>query len=140
MGRPFYRTYETADGRYLAVGCIEPKFPYLFLERLGVNQTELQVNTTVADGRVSFTNRRANQRRVVSALDRSLMVPTHACLRYSLSAKLKLHLITCHEAFVEVEGALQPQGVPRFSRTQTAHLKQPLGWVNMAWIYSGLVW
>jgi alpha-methylacyl-CoA racemase len=25
-GAPFYRCYETADGRYMAVGAIEPEF------------------------------------------------------------------------------------------------------------------
>ena len=25
-GAPFYDTYETADGKYIAVGCVEPQF------------------------------------------------------------------------------------------------------------------
>ena len=35
--RPFYRCYETADGKYMAVGCIEPKF---FAQMLDVLEIE----------------------------------------------------------------------------------------------------
>jgi len=31
-GAPFYRCYETADGKYMAIGCIEPKFFAIMLE------------------------------------------------------------------------------------------------------------
>lgn len=31
-GMPFYRCYETSDGKFMAVGCIEPQFFALFLE------------------------------------------------------------------------------------------------------------
>jgi len=36
--RPFYRCYETADGKYMAVGCIEPKFFAQMLSVLGIEQ------------------------------------------------------------------------------------------------------
>ena len=35
-GAPFYRCYETADGRYMAVGCLEPKFFARMLELLAI--------------------------------------------------------------------------------------------------------
>ncbi len=38
---PFYRTYETADGRYMAVGAIEPQFYGELLERLGIDGEKL---------------------------------------------------------------------------------------------------
>ena len=34
-GAPFYQTYETKDGKYMAVGAIEPQFYGLFIEKLG---------------------------------------------------------------------------------------------------------
>ena len=34
-GAPYYRTYETADGRYLAVGAMEPRFYDELVARLG---------------------------------------------------------------------------------------------------------
>lgn len=35
-GAPFYTTYETLDGRYMAVGPIEPEFHAQWIERLGL--------------------------------------------------------------------------------------------------------
>lgn len=40
-GAPFYDVYPTADGGYLAVGCLEPKFYALFLQGLGLGEAEL---------------------------------------------------------------------------------------------------
>lgn len=42
-GAPFYRVYATSDARYMAVGCIEPRFYQCFLEVLGANDTEKHV-------------------------------------------------------------------------------------------------
>ncbi|WP_371396963.1 CaiB/BaiF CoA transferase family protein [Fretibacter rubidus] len=36
-GMPFYRCYETKDGKYMAVGCIEPQFFKIMLERLNID-------------------------------------------------------------------------------------------------------
>ncbi|MEQ9663213.1 MAG: CaiB/BaiF CoA-transferase family protein [Parasphingopyxis sp.] len=36
-GMPFYRCYETADGKYMAVGCLEPQFYAEFLDKLELN-------------------------------------------------------------------------------------------------------
>jgi len=36
-GAPFYRCYETADNKYMAVGCIEPQFFALMLEITGIS-------------------------------------------------------------------------------------------------------
>jgi alpha-methylacyl-CoA racemase len=34
---PFYRCYTTADGKFMAVGCIEPQFFAVMMERLPIN-------------------------------------------------------------------------------------------------------
>jgi len=39
-GAPFYRCYETADKKYMAVGCIEPQFFTLMLQITGVSPEE----------------------------------------------------------------------------------------------------
>jgi alpha-methylacyl-CoA racemase len=36
-GMPFYRCYETSDGKYMAVGCIEPQFFKVFLDLIEVD-------------------------------------------------------------------------------------------------------
>ncbi|KAF1918612.1 alpha-methylacyl-CoA racemase [Ampelomyces quisqualis] len=43
-GAPFYDTYETKDGKYVAVGAIEPQFYAALLEGLGVQATDLPGN------------------------------------------------------------------------------------------------
>ena len=40
-GAPFYDTYETADGKYVAVGAIEPQFYAQLLEGLGLDAADL---------------------------------------------------------------------------------------------------
>src|SRR6476620_6461460 len=40
-GAPYYDTYETADGRYMAVGAVEPQFYALLVEGLGLDPADL---------------------------------------------------------------------------------------------------
>ena len=40
-GAPFYRTYETADGRFMAVGALEPGFYDAFVRGLGLDDERL---------------------------------------------------------------------------------------------------
>ena len=40
-GAPFYDTYETADGKYISVGSIEPQFFALLLEEAGLDKSEV---------------------------------------------------------------------------------------------------
>jgi alpha-methylacyl-CoA racemase len=40
-GAPFYSTYPTRDGRYLALGALEPQFYALLIEKLGVDRKYL---------------------------------------------------------------------------------------------------
>ena len=42
-GAHFYDTYETADGKYVSIGSIEPQFYALLLETLGIDPAELQL-------------------------------------------------------------------------------------------------
>jgi alpha-methylacyl-CoA racemase len=35
-GAPFYRTYRTADDKFVAIGAVEPKFYHLLLEKIGL--------------------------------------------------------------------------------------------------------
>jgi alpha-methylacyl-CoA racemase len=40
-GAPFYRTYETSDERFVAVGALEPAFYTAFVSGLGLDETDL---------------------------------------------------------------------------------------------------
>lgn len=48
-GAPYYRCYTTADGKYMAVGCIEPQFFALMLDLLEINPDDFgaQNNTSL---------------------------------------------------------------------------------------------
>ncbi|XP_021512033.1 alpha-methylacyl-CoA racemase [Meriones unguiculatus] len=48
-GAPFYTTYKTADGEFMAVGAIEPQFYKLLLKGLGLKSDELPAQMSVAD-------------------------------------------------------------------------------------------
>lgn len=47
-GAPFYDVYETSDGEYLSVGCLEPKFYSEFIDGLGLDPQELPAQQDVA--------------------------------------------------------------------------------------------
>ncbi len=72
-GAPFYDAYRTADGRYLAVGAIEPQFYELLIDGLGLAGEELPAQMdrrAVADaqGSVRGSDRGPHARRMVEGL------------------------------------------------------------------------
>ncbi|XP_036062595.1 alpha-methylacyl-CoA racemase [Onychomys torridus] len=48
-GAPFYTTYKTADGEFMAVGAIEPQFYELLVKGLGLKSDELPAQMSTAD-------------------------------------------------------------------------------------------
>ncbi|XP_004848706.1 alpha-methylacyl-CoA racemase isoform X2 [Heterocephalus glaber] len=48
-GAPFYTTYRTADGEFMAVGAIEPQFYQLLIKGLGLKSDELPNQMSQAD-------------------------------------------------------------------------------------------
>lgn len=118
-GAPFYRTYKCSDGKYVAVGPLEPRFYGLFLRKLGLSESDLQPQMD-ATRWFQLGNRLASIFRKKSR-DKwcSLLEGTDACVTPVLSleeAPKHVHNLA-RETFVEVDGALQPAPAPRFSRT-----------------------
>ena len=65
-GAPFYRTYETSDGRYMAVGAIEPQFFAELLKGLGLSPDEVPNQFDIgayAEMHTIFTERFASKTR-----------------------------------------------------------------------------
>ncbi|WP_232072125.1 CaiB/BaiF CoA transferase family protein [Phytohabitans flavus] len=121
-GAPFYGVYETADGRHLAVGPLEPKFYAEFADRLGLDsagtpdQLDLlswpRLRTLIA-ARVA-TRTRDEWTEVFADSD--------ACVAPVLSlgeAPADPHL-SARGVFVEAHGVRQPAAAPRFSATPAA--------------------
>jgi len=118
-GAPFYEVYETADGRYVAVGAIEPRFYAALLEGLGLEASQLphQMDTTqwpATKERFAAAFRTLTRDEWVARF-----ASTEACVAPVLSpleATLDPHNVA-RETFVDVAGVRQPAPVPRFSRT-----------------------
>jgi alpha-methylacyl-CoA racemase len=121
-GAPFYDVYETADGKYLAVGALEPQFYAELLDRLGLDAAELPRQRD-RDGwpllRKLFTERFAARTR-----DEWMAVfeGSDACVTPVLSfaeAARHPHLMA-RKTVINVGGVPQAAPAPRFSRTPAA--------------------
>jgi alpha-methylacyl-CoA racemase len=119
-GRPWYDTYETADGKFVSLGPIEPKFYAEFLRRTGLDREELPAQHDAAGGQVLRSRFAEVFKSRTRAAWCELLEGTDACF----APVLDLHEAQAHPhnvargAFVEVNGLPQPAPAPRFSRTR----------------------
>jgi alpha-methylacyl-CoA racemase len=126
-GAPFYRTYETADGKYMAVGAIEPQFFAQLIEGLGLsadevpNQFDLAAYPTMQE---IFAARFATKTRDEWA---AIFAGTDACATPVLTwteAADNEHLRT-RSTVIEAHGVEQAAPAPRFSRTPAGPVGPP---------------
>jgi alpha-methylacyl-CoA racemase len=124
---PFYAVYETADGRHLAVGALEPRFWAELLERVGLAAEDLPAQLD-RDGWPLLRERLAATFRTRTRDEWcALLEGTDACVAPVLSlleAPGHAHL-RARGTFTEVGGGLQPAPAPRFSRTPCASPAPP---------------
>ncbi len=122
-GAPFYDTYETADGKWVAVGALEPQFYALLREKLGLMDDPLfddQMN------RDNWPAMKARLTEVFKSRTRdawcALLEGTDACFAPVLSmAEAPEHPHNkARGTFVSDGGCVQPAPAPRFSRTPGA--------------------
>ncbi len=116
-GAPFYDTYETADGGYVAVGALEPQFYAELLDGLGLAAEELPAQYDVA-GWPTLRRRFAEVFRSRTRDEwESVFSGTDACVApvLSLAEAPKHPHLRARGTFVEVGGVLQPGPAPRFS-------------------------
>jgi alpha-methylacyl-CoA racemase len=118
-GAPFYDTYATADGGYVAVGALEPQFYAALLAGLGLTGADLPAQHDRSGWpvlRETFTTAFGSRSRDEWA---AVFAGTDACVSPVLSmAEAPLHPhATARDAFVEVGGVVQPAPAPRFGRT-----------------------
>lgn len=116
---PFYCTYRTADGEWMAVGALEPQFYGRLLEGLGLSGEDLpaqmdregwpEMRRRFAD--VFCTRTRAEWEEVFAAKD--------ACVVgiYSVTEAPGHPHNRVRGTFVDVEGVRQPAPAPRMSAT-----------------------
>jgi alpha-methylacyl-CoA racemase len=118
-GAPFYRTYECGDGKYVAVGAVEPAFYAALLDGLGLDAAELPSQYDPggwAELHRLFAERFASRTREGWA---EVFDGTDACVAPVLSPHeaIRHPQAVAREAFVEVAGLVQPAPAPRLSRT-----------------------
>ncbi len=126
---PFYDTYETADGRHVAVGALEPRFYAELLRRLGIDGAGLPPQYDAAGWPVLrarltdvFKRRtRAEWARIFEGSD-ACVVPV---LKLAEAAGHPHNL--ARGTFTDVGGVVQPAPAPRFGRTPTARPAEPAG-------------
>lgn len=119
-GAHFYDTYETADGKYVAVGAIEPKFYNEMLARAGLDE--------VPEFKAQMNQRQwpALKARLAEAIRRKsrdewteIMEGSDACFMPILDMDEAPEHPHNRErgTFTEIDGVIQPAPAPRFSRT-----------------------
>ena len=120
-GAPFYDTYECADGRYVAVGCVEPQFYAELLAMLEIDEVAEQLPSQLDMARWG----ELRDRLATSFKERTrdewaeLFADSDACVTPVLSpweAAEHPHNRQ-RQAFVELDGLIQPAPAPRFGRT-----------------------
>jgi alpha-methylacyl-CoA racemase len=120
-GAHFYEVYETADGRHVAVGAIEPQF-YAELCRLTGFESDRPDPPSHLD-RSTWSQRKVAMAELFLTRSRAewceLLEGADACVAPVLSfAEAPDHPhMRARQTFVEVEGIVQPAPAPRFSRT-----------------------
>ena len=126
---PYYGTYETKDGKYVAVGAIEPQFYALLLEKLGVDAKHLRAGFP-AD-REHWPEAEAAIAKAIRTRTRdewaAIMEGSDACFApvLSLTEAVRHPHNLARGLFIDVNGVQQNAPAPRFSRTQNAPVQAP---------------
>jgi alpha-methylacyl-CoA racemase len=126
-GAPFYRCYRCADSRFVAVGAIEPQFYADLLKGLGQAGEDLpgQNDRGAWPG---LTDRFAAE---FATRSRDEWADVFADLDACVTPVLDFAEATAHphaaarEAFVDLDGVVQPAPAPRFSRSRPRHPSAP---------------
>jgi alpha-methylacyl-CoA racemase len=126
-GAPWYSVYLTADGEYVSLGAIEPRFYSELLKRLGLKEDSLPPRKD----RQRWPELRAALAICILARTRQqwqqVLEGTDVCFAPVLSmdeAPQHPHM-AARGTFVRADGVLQPSPAPRFSVTPSAIQRPP---------------
>lgn len=118
-GAPFYDTYQCADGKWIALGAIEPQFFAEMIAKCGLPSEEFGSQFDVTHWR--------RQKKLIAELIATqtrdhwcnLLEGTDACFAPVLEVEeAPMHPHNrARGSFVDVDGVVQPAPAPRFART-----------------------
>jgi alpha-methylacyl-CoA racemase len=126
-GAPFYRCYETSDGKYMAVGAIEPQFFAALLTGLGLSPDEVPGQLEIGSYPQMydvFAQRFASRTRDEWT---EVFAGTDACVTPVLTwseAATDDHL-NARSTVITAHGVEQAAPAPRFSRTPPGPVGPP---------------
>ena len=130
----FYDTYETKDGKYIALGSIEPQFYKELMEKTGIEDTAF----TAQMDRSAWPALTEKLAAVIKTKTRdewdAIMLGSDVCYApvLSLAEAPKHPHNVARQTFVEIGGVVQPAPAPRFSRTTPQVQGPPEGADNAA--------
>jgi alpha-methylacyl-CoA racemase len=120
-GAPFYDVYETADGRHMSVGALEPQFYAVLLELLELGDDVPDRNDPAQWPalREALTARFKERTQAEWA---EVFDGTDACCApvLPLTEAARHPHLKARGTYVERDGVLQPAPAPRFSRTEAS--------------------
>jgi alpha-methylacyl-CoA racemase len=130
-GAPYYDTYQTADGEYLAVGALEPAFYQELLAGLGLAEGTDAAGLPDRNDRANWPALRERFAAVISQRTRAEWTEVFAGSDACVAPVLSLTEAAEHphnkerDGFIEVGGLRQPAPAPRFSRTPAGTPQAP---------------
>lgn len=127
-GAPFYEVYQCKDGKYVAVGAIEPKFYKNLVEVLGLRAEDLPDPTNP----IHWEELKSRFAEVFKSKTQAewceLTSKKDACIAPVLSiddSPAHPHL-KARNTFISIDGITQPHPAPRFSRTSPEVPRRPV--------------
>jgi len=126
-GAPWYDTYETRDGRHVAVGAIEAKFYAELLARLGLDAALARTQHVRATWPALRAALAARFREKTRDEWSDVFAGADACVAPVLTfAESRAHpQVVARAGAIELGGFAQPAPAPRFARTPGAATRPP---------------
>lgn len=121
-GAPFYDVYETADGKHVAVGALEPQFYAELIDKLGIDAPDRNDPAQWPELRKVLTEtfRQRTQAEWAELFDGS-----DACVTPVLPPAAEHPHLVARGTFVDHHGVRQAAPAPRFDRTPTSLDRPP---------------
>ncbi|NLY27110.1 MAG: CoA transferase [Alcaligenaceae bacterium] len=126
-GAPWYSAYRTKDGHYVSVAAVEPRFYENLVVGLGMDLAALPPRNNRAD----WSAIRSAFAQAIGSLDRvevdERLRGLDACYApvLSMSEAPDHPQMLARNAFIAIEGVVQPAPAPRFSRTPSQVKSRP---------------